>query len=119
VEERPCVYGGAAFGSVGIFAEFRPQNRHQTSDAKSPGRVSASLYWWAAQASRPLLLAAESRLLRLPSGRRKCASMRAIFEFPLENAEIADWLADAAVWCELVSTDSAGLMPLRSIWLTL
>ena len=30
----------------------------------------------------------------VPSGRRKCASMRTIFEFPAENAKITDWLAE-------------------------
>jgi len=29
--------------------------------------------------------------------------MRTILEFPAENAKSADWLADGAVWCELLS----------------
>jgi len=29
--------------------------------------------------------------------------MRSIFDFSEENAEVADWLADDAVWCELLS----------------
>jgi hypothetical protein len=30
----------------------------------------------------------------VPSDRRKCANLRAIFEFSAENAKIADWLAE-------------------------
>jgi hypothetical protein len=33
--------------------------------------------------------------------------MRAIFEFPLENAKVADWVADDAVLCELLSTSNS------------
>jgi hypothetical protein len=29
--------------------------------------------------------------------------MRGIFDFPAESAKIADWLADEAVWRELLS----------------
>jgi hypothetical protein len=45
----------------------------------------------------------------VPSGRRKCASLRRILEFSAENAEIVDWVADVAVRFELFS-DEAALM---------
>jgi hypothetical protein len=37
---------------------------------------------------------AESKLSPGPSGPRKCANMRSIFDFSAENAKIADWLAE-------------------------
>ena len=33
----------------------------------------------------------------VPSGLRKCADVRAIFELSVKNAKIADWVADDAV----------------------
>ena len=39
----------------------------------------------------------------MPSGRRKCADMRTIFYLRVENAEIANWVADHAVSRELLS----------------
>jgi hypothetical protein len=43
----------------------------------------------------------------VPSGGRECANMRTIFYFFTENAKIADWVADDAVWCELLSASNS------------
>jgi len=54
----------------------------------------------------------------VPLNRAHIANMRGIFDFSVEKVEIADWLADDAVRCELASFVSADLiLSQRTRWI--